>query len=327
MSSTGDQLLTVLSARREMSWGTFKTTFDVLHSKAVAAGEGVDEPVGLARQKSIRLLLELGHADMLTENRSMALFATPTCLAKIPMPGLPRVVLCGSRGPEAMARLRDACRPEKSNMRVVTVRPGYTGGYAPTAVLVEGTDLEMLGRVADRASITLVPDPPAWSILSYAGGVNQYLGQVEWSNEPDPNWHRRDFNPDTLCYGLSHTDDSFVLSEFQSPTTKRLVHRLRRGEMSATVDRDWGRWILLERLRKCVVVFDSDSQTLAVPATVPVPILLGRALCLLTGVCAARVTDERTGKRYDVYSGVSPDVAQTVMEKLGQHTDDLVHEG
>jgi hypothetical protein len=67
-----------------------------------------------------------------------------------------------------------------------------------------------------------------------------------------------------------------------------------------------------------VLRFDEAGQTLIVPATVPLPPLLGRALALCSGLAPARRPSlEHPALQVDVYGGIGAAVAELLAEKLG----------
>jgi hypothetical protein len=319
VSRPGDELLAVVAARRELPWRAFRDAFDVLHSRALAFRSGLDEPVGLLRPRSLRLLSELAHAELPPYEASTAVAAAPTVLARLPQPGLPRAVLCGSRGLDAAALLREACSPFGVDAGVVVVAHPYSGGYAPAAIGVEATDEQVLQRVAERAGIRFAARPPAWDILSASACVADYDSSLRWSTDLDPVWPRKDFNPATLVFGFERRDDAPRFSVFMDPITHRQIHRIWREGVSAVADRDWGRWLHLRDLSRDILLVDPGAQALAVPATVPLPRLLARALALFSGLAPRRQPHpDDASLLLDVYAAVPSQAAEVVAAKLGQ---------
>jgi hypothetical protein len=318
VSRAGDELLAVISARQKLPWQAFREAFDVLHARALHTGSAVDDAAGYVRIRSVRLLSELGHAEVLPWGGSTAFCAAPTVLAALPLTGLPVACLCGSRGLRAAADLRVAASSFGGRVRVITRSQPFSGGYAPSAIHLEATDAQLLGEVARRAEIEFVADPPAWQMLQYSGSAADYEHRLQWSSDPDPAWPQKDFDPDTLMFRSSDSGDADRLSSFHDPVTRRQIHRLWRSGRAATIDRDWGRWLYLRDLGASVLRFDETGQTLTVPATVPLPPLLGRALALCSGLAPARrPSREHADPQVDVYRGIGASVAELLAEKLG----------
>jgi hypothetical protein len=319
VSRAGDELLAVISARQRLTWRTFRETFDVLHSHALRTHSGVAEATGFVRQRSLRLMAELGHVELLPFGGAAAVCAAPTVLGLLPLAGLPVASLCGSRSTAAAAALREACSPFGEDARVLITKQPYCGGYAASAIQIEATDPAVLARVAEALGMHFAATPPAWELLRASAGVADYELKLQWNADPDPQWPRKDFNPGSLAFGFQERGEPERFSSFQDPITHRQLHRIWRGQRSATADRDWGRWLHLRDLDASVLRFDKDAQILAVPATVPLPTLLGRALTLFSGLAPARKPDpQNPALLIDVYAGVVAEAADLLAEKLGQ---------
>jgi hypothetical protein len=226
--------------------------------------------------------------------------------------------LCGSRSLLAAADLRAAASTFGGSVRVITLSQPFSGGYAPAAIHLEATETGLLSEAAKRAEIPFVDVPPAWQILHYSGSSAEYEAQLQWNSDADPVWSRRDFDPETLTFSPRNSRSGDRLSSFQDPITRRQIHRLWRSGQAATVDRDWGRWLYLKNIgHHPVMRFDGAAQTLSVPATVPLPALLGRALALCTGLAPARRPNlEGASLQVDVYGGVGLAAAELLATKL-----------
>jgi hypothetical protein len=319
MSNVGDQLLLLVSARRRLTWDTFRQSFDLLHARALSSRSGVDEPVAYVRQKSLRLLNELAHCELPPFGSSAAVCIAPTVLARLPLAGLPTAVLCGSRGSDAGTVLRTACSGFGQNARVLRIGQRAAGGYAPTALAIEATDEELLKRVASAAGVRYAPYPPGWALLTASASLAEYEASLAWTSDPDPIWPRKDFDLASRTFRAEQRSGPVRLSSFQDPVTRRQIHRLWRGSVAATVDRSWGRWLYLHLTNMQALLFDSQRQAVAVPATVPLPGLLGRALALFSGVAPTQESrPDRPDLLLDHYMGVPSEGAEVVATKLGQ---------
>jgi hypothetical protein len=327
VSRAGDELLAVISARQKLPWQAFREAFDALHTRALHTGSGIDDGAGYIRIRSMRLLSELGHAEILGYGGSTAICAAPTVLAALPLPGLPVACLCGSRNLRAAADLREAASNFGSSVRVITRSQPFSGGYAPAAIHIEATEAGLLGEAAKRADIPFVDVPPAWQILQYSGSSAEYEAQLQWNSDADPVWPRKDFDPETLTFRPRDSRTGGRLSSFQDPVTRRQIHRLWRSGQAATVGRDWGRWLYLKDLGHPVMHFDGAAQTLSVPTTVPLPALLGRALALCTGLAPARRPSPVGGSaQVDVYGGVGLAAAELLASTLNVNIAGIEHE-
>jgi hypothetical protein len=316
MSTPGDDLLAVVSARQQLSWRSFREAFDALYSRFRT---DADDPVAYVRRRSLRVLSELGHVDLLPYGAPTAICVAPSVLARLPQRGVPVAVLCGSRGAETMDALRNACSPFGRDARVTCFEQPCTGAYTPAAIFVEALDEDVLERVARRVGTHVAAYPPSWRILTYSASLPDYEAQLRWSSDPDPAWPRKDFNEEILAFTFQRVERPNRLSSFQDPLTHRQIHRIRRGNLTANVDRGWGRWLYLRDLGVRNLRFDDLMHTLAIPATVPLPGLLGRAIALFSGLAPLRTRDlDRADIQLDKYRTVSREAAELLGIKLGQ---------
>jgi hypothetical protein len=186
-------------------------------------------------------------------------------------------------------------------------------------IAVEATDEALLQHVAERVGIKFVGHPPAWQLLTVSASVDDYEGSLRWTSARDPEWPRKDFDMSTLTFRSDCDEPPTRLSMLSNVVTRRQIHRLWRDGQAADVDRDWGRWLYLRDGGRQVVLFESYAQRVAVPATVPLPRLLARALTLLSGIAPLRQADPRVPSlKVDTYSGVPAEVAGLLADKLGQ---------
>jgi hypothetical protein len=203
--------------------------------------------------------------------------------------------------------------------RVIVLTQPYAGGYAPSALAVDAVDDEMLSSVCKNAGIDFVPHPPAWSFLEKSASIAEYECSLLWTTDTDPSWPRRDFSVQYLHYEFPQSDDRPRLSSFKDPISRREIIRYWRGDEVATVDRDWGRWLLLRQKAISVIHFDPAAQMVGIPSTVPLPRLLSRGLALFSGKAPFRKANPRNSLRaIDWYGCVPAEAATWLGEKLGQ---------
>jgi hypothetical protein len=319
VSNTGDQLLMLVSARRRLTWDAFRRSFDVLHAQALRAGTGVEDSVPYVRQKSLRFLSELAHCELPPFGGGTAVCVAPTVLARLPAAGLPVATLCGSRSAGTAAVLRSACSRFGSEARVLTVTQRTAGGYAPSPLRVEVTDEQLLEDVAAAAGLQFARVPPAWALLQFSASVADYEAGLGWTSDPDPVWPRRDFDATSFTFRLEPNEGRYRLSSFRDPRTSRYIHRFWRDGAAATVDRTWGRWLYLKAMNVQALRIDPQLQAVTVPATVPLPGLLARALALFSGLAPHQSSDpERPEITTDSYTNVSLEATAMLAEKLSQ---------
>jgi hypothetical protein len=319
MSKPGDELLSVISVRKHLSYRLYRESFDVIHMRAIESHSGLNEPVAFIRSRSLRLLSQLGHAEVFAYGSPVAVCVAPTVLARIPQPGLPQAVLCGSRGLDAALVLRRECLSSGQEANTIVSGQVYGGGYAPSSIFVQAINEDSLKRIAEQLGIKFEAYPPAWRLINYSAGIDDYETELVWYHEPDPVWPRKDFSTKRLTFSFELEEMSNRLSMFEEPITHRRLFRLHRSIGSAATDMDWGRWVYL-RDNNNVLLFDESRQAVYVPATVPLPGLLARGISLFSGVSPSREPHpEKEGYYVDVYTGIPLEAAELLALKLGQN--------
>lgn len=324
MLEIGDALLYTLSAWTRCDWHQFRGAFDDLHIRSLSVGNRVvAEPDSNARLNAARTLDSLGHCDVVFSADGSAVSIGPSVLAALPIAGLPRAVLCGSRSPDSLIVLRRAARTRRL-AEVRSVSQVHLSRFAPTHIEVQAVSRAAMAELANGVGVIYEAVPPAWSIASLSGSLERYLQSLSWSQRPDLTWAAVDFSPYDLRFDSRRRSDHLILRRYQDPVRGRQLFRLWRGDESAeTDDPSWGRYAVLAESRLTVIDYDPILSELAIPAGVPLPRLMSRAVTLCSGYAAKvvmRGLQKGTGepRPHYVYEGVPPDVYRVCAEKIGQ---------
>ena len=321
MSDAGDVLLFALSASRCWSWRTFKSTFDEVYvRKARISGTKTEEPDQHHRRRTLMLMDSLAHCDVSFHTDGSEVCVAPPVLAALPTPGLPRAALCGARSPDTVQSLRSAAG-RKVRIRVAT--QSTTSDIVPTRIEIEADSHSALNSFAEAADVPYVVAPTAWSLAHFTGSLAHYLELLQWSTRPDLTWPRSDFDPARLRFAGVRSDSSnLTLARYQDPVRGRFLFRLWKEGSSADVDPAWGRYAILQDREMAVVTYQSHGALVGVPATVPLPRLVARALTLCSGYAPVQRSrgEAMTSppSQCDMYRSVPLDVYRLCMTKLGQ---------
>lgn len=325
MLDTGDTLLFALSAWRRCSWLQFRRAVDALQMHPATQPQVASEPDPGHRREAARILEALGHCDVQFDAGAGAIVTAPSVLARLPLAGLPRAVLCGSRSPDTLRAVRGTAAAAGRSLRVQNLSQAARAPFAPARIEIQAASDAALQKVAERLGVTYQPYPPAWSLGSMAGSLEDFMARLQWSCRPDLNWDRVDFDPAQLCFsGRRQHGAPLVLSRYQDPLRGQPVFWAWRGDECAPVDDpSLGRYAVLAASGRLAISYDPVACTLAVPATVPLPRLLARAACLCSGL-ACSIEEQPppaagvTSPRFQLYSSIPPDVHQAIAIKLGQ---------
>lgn len=314
MDSRGDKLLFAVAAQRDLNWQAFASALDAVF----VPDEQVAPDVKHVRSSVASLGDALGHWEIVSSGSSARICIAPPVIARLPQPGRVVAVLCGSRSPDTLPAVANACRASHVEVRVFSQQ--HLHPYAPSRIELTADSADAIAEAARSLHIGFRSQPPAWALAVVCGSLSEYLASLPWRSEPELTWPRRDFDPGLLRFIRNSGDpirDGLTLSAYVHPSGWARQDRLWRGAECANVDRDWGRYAVLSAQGIEVLGFDRPAGTVTVPRQVPLPRLAARAF----GLCSGRPPAVKPGEGLGsfVYNGVPVSVFHTLAAKLGQH--------
>lgn len=329
MSRVSDQLLYVVSAKKEMSWKSFKETFDYLYTLQVTFTDEERDEIKSKRLPTVRALGSLGHCDFEFSENGNKVYAAPPVLVRLPCAGFPQAILAGARSPQTIQKLSQACQSIGHHINLeVTEQPGELV-LVPRRVTVQAEDVGELEAIAKFLGIDFMETPSAWSLLHFAASLDDYLATLQWSNSPELTWKRQTFDPISLQFhpspsmgeGLGVRVSDIRLSQYSHPSRNTQKHYLWKEGRCTEIDRDWGRYVVLKALQRNVLVYDQRRFTMAVPVGAKLPRLLERALTLCSGYVARfvdRLPFSPEIRGFNLFRAIPPQIAEMTAAKLGQ---------
>ena len=322
MSRDSDQLLYVVSAKKEISWKSFKEAFDYLYTLQAISTDGERDGIKFKRFQTVRALGALGHCDVDFNGNDSKVYAAAPVLVRLPCAGFPQVILAGARSPQTIQKLSDACQSIGHHINLeVTEQPGELV-LVPRRVTFQAEDVGELEAIAKSLVIPFLETPSAWSLLHFAASIDDYLATLQWSTSPELTWKRQTFDPSSLQFRpLQETDTDIRLSQYSHPSRNTQIYYLWQDGRCAEIDRDWGRYVVLKALRRNVLVYDQRRFIMAVPVGAKLPRLLERVLTLCSGYVATFVehlpfSPEIRG--FNLFRAIPPQIAEMTAAKLGQ---------
>jgi hypothetical protein len=315
--SVGDRLLYAISARGAMSWVWVKRAFDCLHEADNELRN--EESWRYRRRDAISVLENLAHIEFDTRPQRMTVAVTSPAIAVLPGLGLPRGVLVGARTRAGIDRLSAAAKRAGINWEVRS-QHGDSNFY-PACISLLAETINDLKAFAASERLDCAEIPPAWSILHFAGSLDDYIGTLQPEDLTSLNWDREDFDPDALFFRKLLRKDTAVLSRYTHPTRRTRLYVLRQAGRTVRVEAEWGRFALMSALAHDVLVYDAQAFALTIPITMPLPKLLARSLCLCSGLLPCEVDGIHwPGSRVKarVYRRVPLSIAELIAKKLQQ---------
>ena len=317
-----EQLLYAISTVGHMSLDNFYSAFNnILLNKMPDTELNLPE----IRRSSIRFLDALGHCEFNFEKRQV--FVCPPALVTLPVSGLPKGVLTGARTPSIIKKLEEFKSSNKDTVIISTVPQVGRQYFLPARIVIETINYDYLDDISKAAGIySSLKEPASWSLANFSLGIEKLIESLLFEIRNDLNWSKEYFSSETLRFsrsaGKNSTND---LISYTNPVNQQLYHLIWDVQKAAVIDRDWGRYIVLLRHKRNVLLYDERRHNLAVPATVPLPRFLGRSAALCSGLAPERAklgSGTRlglpTGHPVDVYHSVPPSIAGLIARKLSQ---------
>ncbi len=327
-----DRLLYVISARSNLPWRKLRDAFDFLYERE-AGDSAPGDAINRARIECVRALDSLAHCEFDFSEGGYRVYAAPAMLALLPRPGLPSAVLCGARSRNIEAELRAACRRAGAGVELSVSKQPTRTHLVPARVVVAAGSIDRLALVASESGLSFTSVPPAWELLHVSASLADYTTSLDWTITDELNWQRRDFNHGLQHFahpGIENVECRYRLSAYTNPVDGQRVHLLwdTTSEKAARVDRDWGRYLLLQETGRNVLHYDSQRACFAAPINMPLPRLMARASALCSGY-APKIVEPRIepgGGPLRLYQGVPDSVASAIAGLLGQELErvDLV---
>lgn len=310
--SPGDALLYAVSAARDLTWDRFKRAVD---ATCVPDGRLAVE-TSHVRAEVLDVGDSLGHWETASAGTTRSVVVAPPVLARLPWPGPPRAVLCGSRSPDTCREIRDVCGTLDGLFLSVTPQPHHP--YAPSRIEVRADSEDRMIAGARALSLRYDSTPAAWSLASTSGSLEGYISTLKWTEREELNWDRREFDPARMRFGppSAASAGQVRLATYSHPSGWDWRDWLWQGTQSADVDRSWGRYYLLATAGRTVTHYDHRRGVATVPRQAPLPRLLARALALSSGEAPKLVPGEGLGSR--AYCAVPYAVFDAVATKLEQ---------
>jgi hypothetical protein len=309
-----DELLHVLSHRRELRWAVFRRFVEELGGEQESVSDGPSQAT-----IALHTLKALGHVTVSFFGGMGVVTAAPRVLARLPSLGEPSAVLVGHRVADTVEQLRVAC-DAIPGARLTIESEEWNLSSVPRRLLVTARCTDDLGEIAYRISARFTKQPAAWRLLEFSCSLNQYLASLDWRERKSPGWPHLRFDPKSLAFVHKADRASDGLHSFIEPDTGLGHYWLRRGLHAAQIDRDWGRWAVLQE-GICLVYTPADE--LAVPARCLLPGLFSCVAAMCSGLAPACITARMDPGRPEVrgwlvYRDVPRIIAQRIVDKLRQ---------
>ena len=277
------------------------------------------------RRQTIRNFDSLAYCEFDFDRRTV--FMCKPALVLLPSSGLQKALLVGARTPELIKTLKAAVKENRANSKIQVINSVEAHSPVPSALQIHATNNDILKKIANQAGIDCdLTTPAAWNLAQMSINLDGIEKELNYEKQAEPEWHKRTFSTERLVFsGYETSQENKRLTEYRHPVTKQLYHWIWNGDDAAQISRDWGRYMILAKHGRSILMYDDKQFRLAVPVTVPLPCLLARAAALCSGIVPADTLSfrEKTGSippmhPLQIYSCVPPEIARLIANKLEQ---------
>lgn len=326
-------LLSFLSTKVLTSVQEYWEVFDTIYYNRFNEHETESHlPITLLKRWSLNMLDYMGVLDY--DYNSGKIIVNPPQLVPIPVTGGRKALLIGGRTPELLERLGEETSKVGYVLNHCQQDDSLKAFLLPPTITVAGFDQSNnidvergIKVIAD--SCGLVYDPGEYvqfSLAQFSGRINEY--EASLVPEPgynDQGWSTKVFHPDYLKFVRANPDSidkTYTLIEYKR-NEHDYIHRLWKDGVAYKVNKNWGRFLVLQRHKRHVILnerTEHDFNRIAVPATLPLPRLIAESMTLFSGRAPKRMKFEVFGRLrwYNIYENIPHIFAFNYFRLVGQ---------
>lgn len=323
-------LLYFLSARVVASVKDFYEAFEYIYQDRFPPEKIEEHPrLSLLKRNSLNMLDFLGYLDY--EYSTGKIVVNPPQLILRPAISGRSALLIGARSPGIIAGISKECQQLGLILETRKQHDSNDMLLLPDTVIIHarnGTscyDLEnRLVRLAEICNIEFHLDQfPQFALFELSGCLAEYestLTEIEYFEDFD--WSRKVFNPNLPWFERSlkdNIDPECSLVEYRL-NEYRYKHILWRKGRAYRIDKNWGRFLILQKFGKRVIFNDKEKNLIAIPASTPLPRLMAEGLILMSGSAPvhAQLKLGEFDAWFNIYDNVIHNLAYNGFKKLGQ---------
>lgn len=331
-----DLLVSFLTVKGESSSKDYFEAFESVYQEMFGPEEIESHPIELSRLKrwSLNYLDYMGILDYEYSTKKIVVnppqfLLIPTCCGR-------KVLLIGGRTPELMQKIKAAAEKEGLHLNLEPQDTSLSPFILPSTVAVTGFDENdgrkierKLRKVAEACSISFDLNKfPQFRLAEFSGNIDDYKSQLTPDERfDDSGWPARVFDVNQLRFIPRETrciDKSFSLVEYRL-TEYSFKHRLWMNGHPYDINKNWGRFIMLNRYRKEMIFNDREKNIVAIPAALPLPRLISEAMTLFSGKAPKRLflEIEEIKTWFNIYENIPPIFASNYFRKVGQTKKEL----
>ena len=335
-----NELIFALSAKGKISFSDFNVILEVLYyEKGFAQNDAINWNDVIRDTR--RFLESLGYCDVDYDDGKI--YACPPALVLLPKNGLPSAILTGTYTPDVLIKLENFAKSHNDVCNFDWLQhpiEKIVSAFIPKTFCITAESTDLIETMAKDADIDIqISSSAANLLLKFSCSSTDIWENLEFTERILPlepkGCNKTEFNISELRFSSSnYSFENFRLAQYRQTNNRyKLMFWMWNGNEKADVDLNWGRWLLLHKANKNVMVYDYLHRQLLCPSSVPLPRLLARAMTLCSGTIPhqeilfyendsfKRIIKQNEGGNafsFDVYDQVSKPMADELRNKLGQ---------
>ena len=312
----GNNLLYLLSEKKSLQWNKFKQYIEHLRRKNDPNDKKKYDYCNFARNLS-----SLAYIDIKGKTGERIFTISPPILAELPFTRQ-IFLLTGSRSPMLLNTVR------KSNNREIEIDIA-PHDLLPDTVIIKPKNKKVLKEWLENTSfqgnklsdyIKISKNPPAWSILEFAGDLETYEKTLcEHWHGGDKTHIKKIFNIDSLKFipfdsnqdGLD--SDLCLVKIFHQDYLHKYYLFSKTQENKVEVQPDWGKFLIISKQSRNSILH-YNRRTFEFISTIRLPTIFERGLTLLSG----HLPKQFKQKNY-IFKNIPYKIAQLISQKLKQN--------
>lgn len=327
-----NMLITFLTVKGESNVKDYYEAFESVYEERFSPEEiecHSIEPSKLKRW-SLNYLDYMGILDY--DYSTKKIIVNPPQLILLPTTSGRKALLIGGRTQELIKKITTEIANEGLYLTLEPQDESLTPFLLPQTVTIEGYDdtsgsnvESKIRKVAVACSLLFEEkNLPQLGLAEFSGNIDEYFGKlIPDERFDDFGWPAWIFDENKLRFvhiETKHIDKSFSLVEYRR-TEYDYKHRFWMNGQAHDVNKNWGRYIVLNHYQKEVIFYNRNQKNVAVPAALPLPRLISKSIILCSGKAPKRRLLEIEGIKtwFNIYENIFSIFSYNFLkEKLNQ---------
>lgn len=327
-----DTLLYFLSEKEKCTKKDFFSAFEIIYFERFNDHEISEHNILLATLKrwSLGYYKYMGFID----NANQSITTYPPQLINVPTCEGRKLVFLGSRTPKVCTNFIKAVKSAGYEVNAEKQCNTLSSFLLPNTITITAKQNQTrffdtkIRNICNEFFIEFNSNKyPAFELAEFSGSLKDYSKNLNLDQNCYTGWKTRNFDSSSLIFKnikQDRIDENLALLEYQR-NEYTYEHQLYINGESYKIDKNWGRYFILDTKKMDIILFNRSHKNrlfceVIVPATVPIPDLINKALICCSGKAPRRefINHQGSTKWCNIYFNVPFIFASNYFKKLGQ---------